>query len=457
MRILIDCTGINIRKRVLTGIPRVVQNYLCFGYEFGQSAGIQVLPVAFHHGHLALLPASESFPHPQGYQERRGGLRQIALRGAFGVALGVGYALLALPWLGFQAVKAAQTSPLRAAAVQRACDSFGQYLLEPSDYLNTLLHRPDYITPTADDVLFSPAYWHDQPPEHFQALRQKLGHMAVLIHDVIPASHPQYYKSPWREMFRDNAAKALTGFDSVFAISHYTANMLRQLFPDEARQAQLAVCHNGLEPLPLPATPPDCARHFDPALPPLLMVGTIEPKKGHVQVLRALEALWDSGQIDRKLVIIGRKGWMYDDIVTALTHSRHRNRVIWLTNADDDALAYAYHHAHALIHASSVEGFGLPMIEAAAAGTPVLARKTDIAVEVLGAFGRYFDGDDAASLRAALLALEDPTEHAACRAAVASFSWPEWRDVAWAFFTALVDRVRNKTPLPTEIVAKPAP
>ena len=64
MRLLIDTTAINVGKRPLTGIPRVVHNYLKFGYSFGAEQGIEVLPVCMVDGALVLQRASDLFPAP---------------------------------------------------------------------------------------------------------------------------------------------------------------------------------------------------------------------------------------------------------------------------------------------------------------------------------------------------------------------------------------------------------
>lgn len=462
MRILVDCTGINIYKRQLTGIPRVVQQYLVHGYEFAARSGVTVLPVTVHRGRVLLQPASRSFPHPRPGTPglpapspvrlaMRGGLRALQ-----GVALAVGYTLYSLPWLGFQAVRLMQRDKPAADAVNAACNHFGQYLLEPADMLGRAALHQRALAPQPDDILFSPAYWHDLAPTDYTDLRGQVGHRAVLIHDIIPVTHPQHYRAPWRNTFRSNVEAALVGFDTVLTVSGYTADMLRAHFPRAAAQARISVCRNGLERFAADAAPQP--RHMAPfsGEAPFLMVGTIEPKKGHIAVLDTLEALWDEGRVTRPLVVIGRRGWMYDAITARLKSSRHPDRVIWLQDVDDAGLAHAYRHSHLMIHASEVEGFGLPMIESAACATPVLARRTAIAEEVLGDFGQYYEGADSASLRAAILALEDPARHAACRDGLAAFDWAEWRPVALQLFEALCALQREGRPLPSEIWPRPA-
>ena len=70
-----------------------------------------------------------------------------------------------------------------------------------------------------------------------------------------------------------------------------------------------------------------------------LMVGTVEPRKGHAQVLDAFERLWAHGG-SQKLVIVGKPGWMLDDFVGRLKrHAERGRRLIWIERASDEYLA----------------------------------------------------------------------------------------------------------------------
>jgi len=456
MRLLIDTTAINLHGRPLTGIPRVVRNYLVLGYAFGRAHGIEVLPVTISDGRLVLQRASANFPHPPGLPRgaaRRGPVA-LALFALHYVALGVAYALFGLPWLALRLRDRLSGTPARPEALERQLGGWMDLLQIPAGALWQRYMQRVPIEPGPEDILFSPAYWHDVDPEVYAGLRARLKATYVLVHDVIPVSHPHLYRAPWRDSFRLNVAAALRNFTGVVAISHYTASMLRQLFPDPAAHARIAVCHNGLDPL---ADGRDGATRlaalFAPGNRPYLMVGSIEPKKGHLMVLAVLESLWSSGQSTRPLVILGRRGWMYDAIVRAIDATPHRDKVTWLSDTTDAELAFAYAQAQALIHASTVEGFGLPMVECAASGTPVLANRSDIATEVLGEHGLYFDGTPE-GLTEALLALETSDTQADLRARLASFDWPAWEQVVPALFTALIADAQGEAPLPPVIAPR---
>ncbi|HUD28698.1 MAG TPA: glycosyltransferase [Novosphingobium sp.] len=135
------------------------------------------------------------------------------------------------------------------------------------------------------------------------------------------------------------------------------------------------------------ATTPD---RFDMAAPFTLMVGTLEPRKGHADILAAFDELWRRGSKER-LVLVGRMGWRVADLrARILDHPEYGGRLLWFDDVGDAELERIYRACRGMIIASHAEGFGLPLIEALGHRKPVLAR--DLAIfrqhEALGV--RYF-------------------------------------------------------------------
>lgn len=121
----------------------------------------------------------------------------------------------------------------------------------------------------------------------------------------------------------------------------------------------------------------------------VLSVGTVEPRKGHAEALDAFEALWAAG---RKVtwIIVGKQGWNVDALAERLRAHQETGRVIWLDQANDTALRAAYGSADLVLFPTRGEGFGLPMIEAAQHGVPVLARDLPVLREVAGEHAAFF-------------------------------------------------------------------
>ena len=122
-----------------------------------------------------------------------------------------------------------------------------------------------------------------------------------------------------------------------------------------------------------------------------LMVGTIEPRKGHKQTLEAFERLWSDDK-DVALVIVGKKGWMMDDFAKKLKkHPKLNKKLFYLDGISDEYLDMIYKSCSCLLVASEAEGFGLPLIEAAQYKKPIIARDITVFREVAGKFAYYFN------------------------------------------------------------------
>ena len=157
-----------------------------------------------------------------------------------------------------------------------------------------------------------------------------------------------------------------------------------------------------------------------------LMVSTLEPRKGHALVLAAFDLLWDQG-FDGFLVIVGRQGWMVDALIARLrSHPQMNHRLFWLDSVSDEGLETLYKGASALIAASEGEGFGLPIIEAARYGVPVIARDIPVFREVGGSGISYFAATDGEELAEFLLSWM-ATDHAK-RPDPASVHFQSWRE-----------------------------
>ncbi len=136
--------------------------------------------------------------------------------------------------------------------------------------------------------------------------------------------------------------------------------------------------------------------------PSILMVGTLEPRKGHDQAVAAFSQLWRRG-VDANLVLVGRAGWGMDAFLATLPrHPEWGKRLFWFKSASDDELLRLYEACDGFLMTSRGEGFGLPIIEAAHHGIPVMARDLPVFREVAGDHSRYFSGNAPEDLASAL-------------------------------------------------------
>lgn len=133
-----------------------------------------------------------------------------------------------------------------------------------------------------------------------------------------------------------------------------------------------------------------------PSEPYLLFVGNLEPKKGLEDLLRAFAGLHERTGIH--LVVAGRRAWRSARLFAALQHEISRGRVSWLGRVNDEQLCALYQHAAAFVFPSVEEGFGMPVLEAMAAGTPVIHSDHPAVLEAAGGAGLAFPCSNAAAL-----------------------------------------------------------
>ncbi|MEW4983467.1 MAG: glycosyltransferase [Cycloclasticus sp.] len=167
-----------------------------------------------------------------------------------------------------------------------------------------------------------------------------------------------------------------------------------------------------------------------------LMVGTLEPRKGHSHTLNAFEQLWSNG-VDVNLVIVGKQGWMVDSVANAIrSHCKYGLHLFWLESISDEYLEQVYEASSCLIAASEGEGFGLPLIEAAQHQLPIIARDIPVFREVAGEYAFYFDGTEPDRLAAVIqdwLKLYKSNKHRSSE----SMSWLTWSESASSLLRAL--------------------
>ena len=182
-------------------------------------------------------------------------------------------------------------------------------------------------------------------------------------------------------------------------------------------------------------------------LPSLLMVGTMEPRKGHGIVLDAFDYLWEHGH-DIELRIAGKPGWNTEHLVERVrTHPEFGKRLHWYDRADDSQLVDLYRSCTALIAASYAEGFGLPIVEAGHFGKPVIASDISVFREVAGRAQKcwFFDVGSSSSLAQTIVsAIKEPLS-AYKDENVGDSRWLSWAESAEDLCEVILDGNWYKT------------
>ena len=277
----------------------------------------------------------------------------------------------------------------------------------------------------------------------WQAMGIRIG---FVIYDLLPILLPQH--------FPDDAAnghylwlKDVSEFDAVIAISQSVADeyihWLDAMGPFKKEfPISINYFHLGAE-IEIALSISDEVSGCNSLLasmehnPTLLMVGTLEPRKGHSVVLDAMELLWNS-KYTTQLVIVGKKGWMVDDLEERLRHHpEFGRRLYWLEDAGDELLARLYKKAAGLVAASEGEGFGLPLIEAARYGTPIISRDIPVFREVAGEYAAYFHAESDSENLATFLSNWIDQYAAGSHVRSNGMPWLTWRESTKQLQTAL--------------------
>jgi glycosyltransferase involved in cell wall biosynthesis len=232
-----------------------------------------------------------------------------------------------------------------------------------------------------------------------------------VVYDLLPIVLPDCFP-PDQVPLYTNWLKAVTQVsDSVVCISKAIADEYRTWLEQQAvreqSQPQIGYFHLGAE-MESRGNTVAVTHHETQVLnklreqPYLLMVGTIEPRKGHEQVLDAFEALWSQGS-KLSLVVVGTMGWIDGRFATRIKRMKDESSTFhWLDYVSDNMLKLLYQQAAGTMMASLGEGFGLPLIEAAYYGSSLLARDLPVFREVCGNSAWYFNATDAQQLASEL-------------------------------------------------------
>jgi len=281
-----------------------------------------------------------------------------------------------------------------------------------------------------NDLIYSPDF--TAPP----SLRSP---SIVTIHDLAFQIVPDRAPKALRDYLSSVVPRQIRKAEAIVAVSETTKlDMMERLGVDSER---ITIVPNAVDRRFFDAPSLTLSERSVLGVPEryLLTVGTIEPRKNHLTLFKALERIPASMQLP--LVVVGRIGWASDDIVAAARHLGEKGRVILLDYVDDRILPALYASADALIYPSWYEGFGLPVLEGMASGTRVIASDVPAHREISGRTVILVAPDDidelADAIERASTTADDPSMRARRTRRASEYSW----ETSGAILANLVRRV----------------
>lgn len=225
----------------------------------------------------------------------------------------------------------------------------------------------------------------------------------VTVHDVCWLVAPDTMRISTRLFDRMLMPMALKRADAVIAVSEATRNALLAYFPEVS--GKLHLIHEGASALPEPMTSENL-NQWGVTAPYVLFVGTLEPRKNLLRLLEAFARLQknlpSAETKPPQLVVVGGSGWGDDNLRSAIQRLGQTDFVRILGRVSDTQLSTLYRHAVCLAMPSLYEGFGLPLVEAMAQGTPLLTSLTSAMPEVAGRAGCLVNPLDIGSIEKGL-------------------------------------------------------
>ncbi|MCS5698043.1 glycosyltransferase [Cyanobium sp. FGCU-52] len=274
-----------------------------------------------------------------------------------------------------------------------------------------LLNEPEPVLPGEGDLFLGLDLFHavvEAQADWYARIKARGAQTWFVVYDLLPCQLPECFP-PGTDALHHRWLQTITLSTGAVCISRTVAEELREWIAAHGpRDCAVRWFHQGADLPELRPGRPRTPAGRPPGNPrpnlDLLMVGTLEPRKGHQQVLQAMERLWQQ-DIQLNLTIIGREGWRglakdqrrtLPDTIELLRDlcQRFPQRLRWIDNASDIELLHHYQQADALLAASFGEGFGLPLMEARRNGLEVIARDLPVFREVLGDDGLFFMASD---------------------------------------------------------------
>ncbi|MGR3292445.1 MAG: glycosyltransferase [Candidatus Scalindua sp.] len=233
--------------------------------------------------------------------------------------------------------------------------------------------------------------------DHALSLFQRTRPTIITVHDIAYVRFPDLLNKS-RQIYKKRILKfSIEKADIIVACSFSTKRDIIEYYG--IKKEKIKVVHLGVESRFCPISNVEEYRVKN-KLPSkiILNVGTLEPRKNVVSLIKAFKKLREKGFEDYKLVIAGDKGWLYKQIFEEVEDSDLKKEILFLGVVSDGDLPMLYNCADIFVYPSLYEGFGLPPLEAMACGIPVITSNTSSLPEVIGDAGIMVDPTDVTSL-----------------------------------------------------------
>ena len=240
------------------------------------------------------------------------------------------------------------------------------------------------------DILHVPMHWPTQILSFFFNYNVK---KILTIHDITPLLIPETHTAETKRWWLSSLNLIKNRADIIITDSSNTKKDCVKYL--DIPKDRIRVIHLAADPMYKPFKNKETAikdlnNNYNLNLPFILAVGTLEKRKNIPTLIRAFNQLKKKG-IKHKLVLIGGKGWKYNEIFHTIDKLNLKEEVLFMGYVPDEDLVKFYNTADLFVYPSIYEGFGLPPLEAMACGCPVVTSNSSSLPEVVGDAGIMVD------------------------------------------------------------------
>ncbi len=210
--------------------------------------------------------------------------------------------------------------------------------------------------------------------------------IVVTIHDLIHERHPEFYPHDMVVKYRASVPLTVRNAVVVLTDSEYSKRDIvrRYCVPPDKVVVALCAAESAFQQVHDAARLARVRAHYGTGDHFILSVGNIERRKNLKTLIAAYVRLLQAGVTCAKLVLVGSKGWLHDDVFVEARESGYVDQLIFTEFVPEEDLVALYNAAALFVYPSLFEGFGLPPLEAMACGTPVICSNTSSLPEVVG-------------------------------------------------------------------------
>ncbi|MEM8567466.1 MAG: glycosyltransferase family 1 protein [Bacteroidota bacterium] len=266
---------------------------------------------------------------------------------------------------------------------------------------------------------------------NFSSPRLQKSKLVYTVYDLSFIDVPECTTEENRHLCFNGMFRASILADMVIAISHHTKKRFLDNFPHFPSE-RVVVAHLGNR-LPVEGVE-EPVSSIPQSEPFFLAVGTLEPRKNLRRLLQAYRRYLEQSEAPKSIVLAGANGWLETDLAEYIESLKLTNNVHILGYVSDATLRWLYRSCWAFIYPSIYEGFGLPVLEAMAAGAATIISNATSLPEIGGNAVLYVDPLDKESIAASLVKIDDET----CRHHLQSKCYQQAKNFAWSTTASVV-------------------